>query len=75
MSWVMIYATGICAASVCAPVGMSHAEIEELVNEQSPTGIPSPWKISDDESFADGTPCGSPCEARPTTRQHWLVNC
>lgn len=75
MSEVVIYSLGIVAASVCAPSDMDRDEIERQVNLESPTGIESSWAISDDETFADGTANGSPCEQKPDVRRHWLLKC
>lgn len=65
---------GIVAVSVCAPKDTSCEAIEAWVNTESPTGISSPWAISDDE-FADGHPNPCPCDQEPKARLHYLLNC
>lgn len=57
--------------SVCT--NMTPKELVEYLGEHEPTGIATPWAISD-EDFKDGTINGSPC---PDTKgnKHWLVNC
>ena len=74
MSDVQVYANGIVCCSVCAPEGMPVELIEEEVNLNNPTGISSPWRVSDDEAFATGEPHPHPCEQVPG-RLHYLLNC
>lgn len=70
---VTVYSAGICFASVCAPVGMTLAEIERLANLQVPTGV-GPWRKSHDEAFANGSPNPCPCEMT-SSRVHYLLSC
>ena len=74
MSEINIYAAGLMAMSLCAPKDMSKEGIEHLANLEHPTGIPSQWKISEGETFADGTPMPAPCE-NDGGRLHWLLQC
>ena len=70
---VTIYAQGLVCSSVCADGDMTPEEVEQAVNEQSPTGISSRWTISK-EPFKDGTPNPHPCEVI-STRKHYLLEC
>jgi hypothetical protein len=73
---VNIYSIGMCCCSVCTDA--KDDELEELtkkVNEISPTGIESKWRISEDKTFKDGiNPNPSPCE-KISIRRHFLFNC
>jgi len=69
-----IYSTGFICMSVCASKDMTREGVEEQANIESPTGISSGWKISEDTTFADGHPMPCPCENDPDC-QHWLLNC
>lgn len=71
---VEVYALGICTASVCSPTEMPAHEVVELVNREFPTGISSPWTLSDDETFANGAPNPTACERGPE-RTHRLLVC
>lgn len=75
-----IYTWGLCHASVCVPKDMPRDEIVALVNVKNPTGISSPWVISDEPTFRtdkDGetkpNPC--PCSRHPETHIHYLLVC
>lgn len=70
---INIYASGPVSCSVCAEADLSSEEVERMVNRLMPTGIDSPWRISD-ESFKDGTPNGVECHDGPT-RKHYLLVC
>jgi hypothetical protein len=72
---VVVYIWGLCNASVCAPAGMTLAEIERDVNRQLPTGIESPWKKDEAPTFADGETNPCPCERDPGMRVHYLLSC
>lgn len=67
---VVVYTWGLCYASVCAPFGMTLAEIEREVNRQLPTGIESSWR-----KIADSEPNPSLCESNPGSRVHYLLGC
>lgn len=71
---VLVYVSGLVCCSVCAPADMSIEEVERVVNLENPTGISSGWSVSDDETFADGTPMPAPCEKVPG-RVHYLMTC
>ena len=71
---IEIYATGICYLSVCALSSLARSEVESLVNSASPSGIATPWGISEYETFANGTAIPHQCEHDPA-RQHWLLDC
>jgi hypothetical protein len=67
---------GLVGVTVCAPKDTPRDEIESFVNAESPTGIDSPWAISDEEDpdFPTGlNPC--PCDQEPEARLHYLLNC
>lgn len=70
-----IYSMGPCAMSVCAPQGMTGAEVAAAANEKSPTGIQSQWAPSEDPTFQHGetNPCA--CNGEPLSRLHWLLSC
>lgn len=74
MNPIEIYAKGLVCCSVCASKGLSKGQIEEMVNEENPTGIDSEWKISKDKEFTSGEPMPSQCEHFPD-RIHYLLNC
>lgn len=69
-----IYAKGLVTISVCAPADMAHEEIERLANLEYPTGIESRWTISDEATFADGSPHPGICEGNENSR-HYLLHC
>ena len=71
---IEIYAEGLCHLSVCALASLARSEVESLVNNASPSGVNSPWTISKDENFLDGTTIPHQCEDDPS-RQHWLLDC
>jgi hypothetical protein len=66
-----IYATGVCMSSVCS--SLPQAEVEARMRS-NPTGIASPWTLSD-EAFRDGTPNPGPCNTNPETHTHYLFSC
>lgn len=69
-----LYALGICSASVCSNLPIER--VIERMNAESPTGIASPWALSTDATFSDGTtPNGCACQANhaPGAR-HWLLS-
>lgn len=74
MNEVTIYTWGLCHASVCAPAGMTIAEIERQVNRELPTGIASPWKKDEAPTFANGASNPCPCE-QDSARVHYLLSC
>lgn len=69
-----IGSVGLVCVSVCAPKETPPADIEAWINGESPTGISSPWRISED-AFASGQPNPCPCDQEPGTRLHYLLNC
>lgn len=74
MSDVHVYATGLCAASVCAPNDMHPDEVARLTNISRPTGIESQWQLSTDKTFKGGEPNPCVCE-QDNTRLHYLMVC
>jgi len=78
MKELEIYANGFIYCSVCTNIE-SRERIEELVNLKNPTGISSRWKISKDKFFAERRgkkgPNPSPCEQKPKTHKHYLMEC
>lgn len=70
---LQIYADGIVHCSVCTNI-KSEKRIEELVNKKNPTGIESKWVISKDD-FGRGEPNPSPCNHKPKTHKHYLMEC
>ncbi len=67
------YSVGICCMSVCS--SLQPGEIVRRANQEYPTGISSRWEISENKTFADGTPMPCPCENNPETHKHYLLNC
>lgn len=71
---VVIYSTGVCHCSVCAPGDMPIEEIVEQVNDRHPTGIESRWEHSSDSTFHGGAP--NPCQCDlDGARMHYLMVC
>jgi len=73
-SRIVVYGLGIAHASVCAPKYMTEQEIEADVNASHPTGISSPWKVSED-NFKTGHSNPCPCEYEPEGYLHYLMVC
>jgi hypothetical protein len=48
--------------------------VEAEVNRTHPTGISSPWRLSENETFKGGENNPCVCE-HDQTRLHWLLNC
>jgi hypothetical protein len=71
---VVVYSHGLCFASACALTDLDALAVELAVNDEVPTGIAAPWRISEDAHFANGAPNPSPCE-KDETRKHWLLSC
>lgn len=68
-----IYAIGLVHTSVCSSLTLK--ETIKRVNNETPTGISSRWKLSMDKKFADGQMNPCPCEESPDTHVHYLLNC
>lgn len=71
---VMIYSEGLIFLSVCVAKDMPLEEVEADVNRLRPTGISSPWKISDEKKFANGQSHPLPCD-QDDSHVHYLLNC
>lgn len=71
---VVVYAIGLCTASVCAPSDMPVEDVAASLNRQHPTGITSQWAPSDDETFRQGGPQPGPCN-KHADRTHYLFQC
>jgi hypothetical protein len=69
-----VIAAGLVAMSVCVPEEMPTDEVERLANSTNPTGISSPWSISEDEHFHTGQTNPCQCPDAPG-RVHRLLNC
>lgn len=69
-----IYSYGPICMSVCVAKTMSREDIELRANLESPTGIESPWRISEDETFKGGESNPCQCEDDPE-RMHYLMGC
>jgi hypothetical protein len=72
---VYVYALGLVSCSACAPASMTPEEVAAAVNELEPTGISSPWTVSEDPEFATGQPNPAPCDQEPEARKHYLMDC
>ncbi len=68
----VIYASGIVYSSVCSSLGLE-ATLARM--QTIPTGLRSPWALSEDKAFRTGEPNPCPCENQPNTRMHYLFNC
>lgn len=71
---VVPYLVGLCSASVCVASDVDADELERAMNMLHPTGISSPWKVADDETFANGSPNPCSCE-QDASRTHYLLHC
>jgi hypothetical protein len=71
---LQIYNNGFVHCSVCTNVS-TLKEIERLVNMKNPTGIDSKWSISKDKNFLNGPSNPCPCEDKPKTHKHYLMEC
>jgi len=68
-----VYADGIVLCSVCTNAKTPKI-VERLVNQKHPTGIQSPWRISKDKfKTGESNPC--PCDKKPKTHLHYLMEC
>lgn len=74
-SRVMVYSSGLVACSVCAPIDLPIAQVEQTVNLINPTGIESQWRASSDPTFAQGGEQPGACEQMPESRIHYLMEC
>lgn len=72
---ITVYAVGMCAASACAANDVPLEAVEARVNAEHPTGIASRWRVSADAAFAGGEPNPCPCNDKPATHRHILLNC
>ena len=70
-----IYAQGLVHSSVCAPADWTKEQVENAVNGRSPTGISSPWKVSEDTHFRTGEENGYHCTCNGKRTRHWLMSC
>ncbi|HYF26553.1 MAG TPA: hypothetical protein VD931_12510 [Baekduia sp.] len=75
MDPVIIYSSGIIYTSACADAALTVEEVAAVVNDRSPTGISSPWRLAEAPTFVGGEPNPCPCEQHPDTRRHWLLAC
>ena len=75
MEDIEIYAEGLCYMSVCAKNGITVEAIVEEMNRRRPTGIHSPWVLSDDKNFRLGKANPCPCDREPDGRMHYLLSC
>lgn len=66
------YRLGLCTASICTSLPIEEAV--ERMNQENPTGINSPWSLSD-STFQGGEPNPSPCNESPETHKHYLLEC
>lgn len=71
---ITIYAVGVCAASACAANDVPLEAVAARANAEHPTGV-GPWAVSGDEAFAGGEPNPCPCNDKPATHRHILLNC
>jgi len=69
---VKVYSTGIFYCSVCTDE--EPGAMLEQVNMLSPAGTAHGWKIAE-EPFKSGEPNPSPCNDKPETHKHYLLDC
>ena len=69
------YAVWLSTAMCCFPRRMRRAEVERQINAAHPTGISSRWRFSADKTFASGQPNPGPCNDKPETHVHRLMEC
>ena len=74
MSELEVYSTGIVHCSICTNIE-SVEEIERIVNLKNPTGISSYWRVSKNKNFRGGEPNPCPCDQKPDTHKHYLMEC
>jgi hypothetical protein len=67
LSWGLVYMT------VCVEKSVTRETIEQKANFSQPTGVSSPWRISE-ENFRGGEPNPCPCP-KLGDRLHYLLNC
>ena len=68
-----IYSFGPFSMSVCTT--LDPEKMVEEVNAAYPTGISSPWQLSEDETFRTGETNPCLCDQLPELRKHYLLNC
>ena len=69
-----VYSHGVVHCSICTNID-SISLIENLVNAKNPTGIRSRWKVSKQIAFDSGQPNPCPCDQKPETHKHYLMEC
>jgi hypothetical protein len=69
-----VYANGLVHCSVCVNHNMTISTIEDVVNDENPTGTENRWHVDNAPTFADGSPNPHPCEREPF-RLHYLMVC
>lgn len=68
----IIYAMGICSASVCSSLPMADVQARMRSLE---TGVESRWEWAELENFRLGEPNPCPCNKKPDTHRHYLFHC
>ena len=71
---VIIYAIGLCHASVCAPNYVTEDALLDIVNRYRPTGIKANWIIAVSKKFRSGQTNPCRCEIQ-SDRLHYLLEC
>ena len=71
---VIVYTSGLCFCSVCAPSGMPLDDVLQVANIQNPTGLAHGWSLDAAPTFKGGEP--NPCTCnRDASRKHYLLSC
>lgn len=70
---VIVYSTGLCYCSVCAPKHLPVVNVETAVDLSNPTGLDHGWRKSP-EDFINGASNPCQCETDPN-RLHYLLVC
>jgi hypothetical protein len=69
------WTTSYVICSVCTNVE-DQKRIEELTNQKHPTGTSNcHWMISPVKHFGNGKSNPYPCEEKPETHKHYLMEC
>lgn len=71
---VLVLAVGLCYASICTTIEDDDTAVTSANGIIGPAGTRMGWHVSDDATFADGTPNPSPCP-HVEGRRHVLLEC
>jgi hypothetical protein len=66
---------GLVAMAVCAPAALTRDQIAAEVNAKSPTGISSPWTVTEHADLPDDVPVYPVQCPDEADRRHYMVHC